>query len=166
MYIYIYIYICVCVCVCVCIQHKMLCKSENTYLKQHSWIPSCSVRCAAIPSPYRIQRRFQCFVELSDFICNFDNASPAVPPSSLPLHIQKHGSSDIFSKVPILFCARKLRLPYSIVSWRLVSLSVDCVSSRMGSLSVTVQYSHHTRLVEQRFIHGSASWVNKYYSLQ
>jgi len=65
--------------ICIYTQHKMLCKSENTNLKQNSWMPSCSVRCAAIPSPYRIQRRYQCFIELSDFICTSYNASPAVP---------------------------------------------------------------------------------------
>ena len=76
----------------------MLCMSENTNLKQYSWIPSCSVRCAVIPSLYCIQRRFECFEELNDFICTFDNSSPAVPRVICPFTSRNMAPATFFGR--------------------------------------------------------------------
>jgi hypothetical protein len=116
MYVCMYVYMCVCVHVCVYIYiyiyiythththtHNIKCYvGQKTNLKQYFWIPSCSVRCAVIPSPYRIQRRFQCFVELSDFISTFDNASPAVPRVLYPFTSKNMSPATFFRRYRFL----------------------------------------------------------------
>jgi len=107
LFIYIYTYICICIYIYIHTHthtQNIRCyvdqKTQN--LQQYSWIPSRSVRWGVHPITYRIQRRFHCFVELSEFICTLDNAARLCPEFSGPSYPET-SSSDIFSNVPLLF---------------------------------------------------------------